>query len=123
MTDWEHWEHLLAQSRTAAEEAARAAAARRRAGTYLWAGAKALIEVWNCDEDPDGDLLYSRALDSLGKTRKSAASKIRTVALATRDVDLHTQCYSSLNEAYRNARRLSEELVSEPSDTPPNRKA
>ncbi len=84
------------------------ATARRQAGVYLWAGATALIDQWNCDADPLGDDLYHRALDALGKTRKSAASKIRTVALATRDVDLHPQCYASLNEAYRNAKRLTE---------------
>jgi hypothetical protein len=104
------WERLLTASRTSAEQAALIAQLRREAGAYLWAGAKALIETWDCDADPEGDALYSTALDAVGKNRKSAASKIRTVALATRDVDLHVQCYGSLNEAYRNARRLAEEL-------------
>lgn len=103
-----NWWTTLAASRTSAEEAARAAAARRRAGVYLWRGAVMLIEQWNSDADPDGDRLYAAALDALGTTRKSAASKIRTVALATRDVDLHPQCYGTLHEAYRNAKRLAE---------------
>lgn len=105
---------LLRMSRTSAEEAARAAALRKQAGTYLWSGARLLIEEWNADRDPDGDDLYHTALDSLGKSRKSAASKIRTVALATRDLDLHVQCYGSLNEAYRNAKRLETALVEQP---------
>jgi hypothetical protein len=109
------WEELLVASRTTAEEAARATALRRQAGEYLWAGAKALIEEWDSDIDPEGDSLYASALDAIGKARKSAASKIRTVALATRDLDLHVQCYGSLNEAYRNARRLAEVL---PDDQP-----
>lgn len=97
---------LLNKSRTSAEEAARAAALRKEAGVYLWAGAKALIEEWNSASDPDAWGLYRTALEAVGKQRKSAASKMRTVALATRDLDLHTDCYGNLNEAYRNAKRL-----------------
>ena len=100
------WVDLLMRSRTAADEAARAAALRKQAGEYLWAGARSLIEAWNSDSDPDATYLYAVALDAIGKNRKSAASKIKTVALATRDLDLHPDCYGSLNEAYRNAKRL-----------------
>lgn len=108
MTDTEPvWLDLLVQSRTAADEAARAAALRKQAGEYMWAGAKAMIEEWNCDLDPDADLLYRQAVDAIGKARKGQASKIRTVALAVRDLDLHPDCYGSLSEAYRNARRLA----------------
>lgn len=102
------WLILLTESRTAADEAARAAAARRRAGHYMWTGAKALIAEWNSDDDPDAENLYALALGALGKSRKSAASKIKTVALASRDLDLHPDCYGSLSEAYRNARRMAE---------------
>ena len=102
------WEELLAASRAAADEAALASALRKQSGELLWSGAKALIEEWNSDLDPDGDLLYASALSAIGKVRKSAASKMRTVALATRDFDLHVQCYGNLNEAYRNARRFAE---------------
>lgn len=106
-TDQPGWAVLLSQSRTAADEAARITALRRQAGVYLWAGARALIDDWNSDIDPDADLLYHSALDAVGKNRKSSASKIKTVALATRDFDLHPDCYGNLNEAYRNARRLA----------------
>lgn len=102
------WTVLLLASRTAADEAARAAAARRRAGEYLWAGTKALVEEWNGDADPMADDLYVKALDAIGKNRKGSASKMRTVALATRDLDLPLYAYASLNEAYRNAKRLAE---------------
>lgn len=108
MTSNPEWRTLLTASRTNAEEAAKATALRKQAGALLWAGAVALIETWNCDADPDGDGVYTAALEAIGKSRKSAASKIRTVALATRDFDLHTNCYSSLNEAYRNAKRFAE---------------
>jgi len=103
------WRALLMASRTSAEEAARAAALRKRSSVLLWKGALALIETWNSDLDPDGDGLYAQALEAVGKQRKSAASKIRTVALAARDLDLHPECYGNLNEAYRNARRKAEE--------------
>lgn len=108
MSEEADWRVLLEASRTSAEEAARATALRKQAGLLLWKGALALIETWNSDLDPDADNLYAAALDAVGKSRKSAASKIRTVALATRDLDLHPDCYGNLNEAYRNARRLAE---------------
>lgn len=100
------WLDLLNKSRTSADEAAHAAALRKQAGEYLWAGAKALIAQWNSDHDPDAALLYEMALEAIGKNRKSSASKIKTVALAVRDLDLHPDCYGNLNEAYRNAKRL-----------------
>lgn len=107
-TDTEpEWRTLLTASRTDAEEAAHAAALRKRAGAYLWAGAKVLIEDWNSDDDPEGMGLYHKALDALGTTSKGHASKIKTVALAVRDFSLHPECYGNLNEAYRNARRLA----------------
>jgi len=107
------WQRLLHDSRTAAEEAARAAAARQRAGRYLWSGAKALIEEWNADADPEAADLYAKALDAVGKPRKSAASKMRKVALATRDYDLNPYAYGCLNEAYRNAQRMETEQATE----------
>jgi hypothetical protein len=103
-----NWHDLLVASRTSAEEAARAAALRKQAGILMWRGALLLIDGWNSDADPDGDNLYAAALEALGKSRKSAASKIRAVALASRDLDLHPDCYGNLNEAYRNAKRLAE---------------
>lgn len=111
------WMDLLNRSRTTSDEAARAAALRKQAGAYLWAGAKALIEEWDSERDSDAVLLYTQALDAIGKNRKSSASKIKTVALATRDLDLHPDCYGNLNEAYRNAKRL--EVTGSMSETPP----
>lgn len=103
------WQDLLVASRTASDEAARAAALRKQAGAYLWAGAQALIEqwlTWDATGDPEALVLYANALEAIGKSRKGQASKIKTVALAARDLDLHPHCYSSLSEAYRNAKRL-----------------
>lgn len=83
--------------------------ARRLSAQYLWLGAKAAIEGWNSDADPEGDALYESVMDDLGgKARKSAASKIRTVALATVQLDLDLAAYGSLNMAYGQARRLAE---------------
>lgn len=98
------WQVLLEDS---AKHHAIGKDARREAGKLLWLGCKAAIKSWKPSTDPTGMRLYHRTLTALGGHRKSAASKIKTVALATVEYGLDLDAYGSLNAAYGAAYRMA----------------
>lgn len=101
------WESLLNES---ADYWRKATENKREASKFLWLGAKAAIRTWGANEMNDdlmGEYLYRATLIALGGTRKGSASKIKTVALATKLYGLDIDAYGSLNAAYLEAQRLA----------------
>ena len=93
---------------------------RKKSTTLLWSGARAGIVEWATvrASDTDGETLYNKVIEALGRSRKGDASKIRTVALASRDNGLNITDYKSLTEAYAAAVRLRKtEVVEAEEDT------
>lgn len=79
----------------------------RESSKYLWLGAKEAIKDWAYSTDPTGERLYQDVLTALGGTRRSSASKVKTVALAVAHFGLDLDAYGSLNRAYDEARRMA----------------
>lgn len=88
----------------------KAEAGDKKAGQLLWAGAQEGINDWlpNSGEDASGEGLYQTLLTLLGKSRKGDASKIKTVAVAVKESGLILSSYSSLSQAYGEAKRLTD---------------
>lgn len=105
------WRALLEQSARHWTESEAARHAQNEAGRYLWLGAKAAIEAWNPRTDPTAERLYWRTLAILGEERKGSASKIKRVALASREQRLDLDGYKSLNAAYKAAQGPNDSRV------------
>lgn len=97
-----NWKDMLAKS-----EALRVKAGneKKKSGILLWDGAKKAISEWSNDTtDSTAERLRAEVTEALGgKHRKGDASKIVTVALATRDNGLDTAAFKSLAQAYAEA--------------------
>lgn len=109
------WQATLNRSATLFDKSA---GERKRATVLLWQGAVAGIEDWlpNSDEDVSAENLYSEVQAILGKPRKGDASKIKTVALATKNNGLILSLYPNLSKAYAEARRLTQTVAQEKSE-------
>lgn len=96
----------------------KSAGERKRATVLLWQGAVSGIEDWLPDASTDvsAEGLYSEVMAILGKPRKGDASKIKTVALATKNHGLMLSLYPNLSKAYAEARRLTQTIAQEKSE-------
>lgn len=88
---------------------------KKKAGILLWQGAQSAIEVWTdeADNDPNAEGLASELLGIMGNSRKGDVSKIKTVALATRNNGLRLDDFPNLSKAYAEARRLTQTVKEE----------
>lgn len=83
---------------------------RVKAGRLLWDGAQNAIAEWlpNASSDIQAENLRAEVMDALGGTsRKGDASKIVTVALATKNNGLILAAWPNLAKAYAEAKRLT----------------
>jgi len=98
-TNTTDWKSTLTKSATLLDKSN---VGRKQASALLWQGAKAGIREWlpTADTDVSAEAFYSEVLDSLGKTRKGDASKIKTVALAVKNNGLALAAYPNLSKAY-----------------------
>lgn len=87
----------------------------KTATNLLWTASKSGIEEWLplADSDKQAERFAGEVLAILGKTRKGDASKIKTVALATKNHGLVLSIYPSLTKAYNEARRLTQTVQAE----------
>jgi hypothetical protein len=84
----------------------KAGESRKKAGAMLWKGATSAIALWEETGD-DADVLYNEILGILGEARKGDASKIATVARASKTKGLDTGQFNNLSRAYAEAVRLT----------------
>jgi len=101
-TDWVALLDASTEQYEIATRSERDLQARRKSGVLLWAGAAQAIREWSPVLDPTGTTLQAEVLALLGVKRKASASKIKTVALATRQ-GLDVDNYQSLSAAYEAA--------------------
>lgn len=84
----------------------KSADSRKKAGALLWKGAVSAIALWE-ETGNDADDLYNEILGILGEARKGDASKIKTVAVASKTKGLDTGQYNNLSRAYAEAVKMT----------------
>lgn len=94
------WQEIMGRSVELMEQSSKD---RKEASRLLWESAKRAIVEWmpNTSHDPDGDELYEKIRDILGKSRKGDASKIRIVAVHHVAGNIYMFDYDNLAQAYK----------------------